>query len=138
MTEKANGKLNLLKALSGCTSIKDPTFLLKLYKSLIQSIFKYGCIAYINAADVHQSKLQKIQNSALRSFLALSAFVSQKLLHNASGLTPIYSHLKEFATHRFNKLISTSRVILNPIKEFQKVKNYRSQMHCSPLDILYT
>jgi hypothetical protein len=138
MTVKTAGKLNLLKALSGAAQIKKNRFLILLYKLLVRTIFEFGCIAFIGAAEVHQAKLQKLQNSAIRSCLSLPAFVSEKLLHDASGLIPVFEHLKSFATKCFNSLLATSEIITNPIKDFQKVKSYRTQMHCSPLDILYS
>jgi hypothetical protein len=74
----------------------------------------------------------------MRSCLSLPAFLSEKLLHDASGLTPVFEHLKYFATKQFNSLLATSEIIKDPIKNFQKVNSYQTQMHSSPLDILYS
>ena len=77
---KAYTRLNLIRIVSGLTKEKNPTVLLKLYQSIILSVFEYSSICLVSAAECHLEKLQLQQNQALRCILNLPAYVSIKVL----------------------------------------------------------
>lgn len=136
MTEKALSRLNLLRVISGISTTSNPSLMINLYKSLIRSVFEYGSIGFISAKEVHHQKLQQIQNAAIRTCLKVPAFLSINSIHDASGLHPIFTHLKEFASNRFNAMLLTSPIIQQTLDEFRTLKN--NVHHPSPLDILNT
>ena len=108
--------------------------LLTLYKSTIRSIFEYGSICYINAAETHLEKIQSVQNQALRIVLNMPAYISIKDLHDASSINPIKVHLIDFAKRRFNAMVKCSPIINDSILAYEKVKNIRE--NASVLDII--
>ena len=61
---RAYKRLNLLRTISSMSKNHNPEMLMTLYKSTIRSIFEYGAICTVTAAECHHEKLQLIQNQA--------------------------------------------------------------------------
>ena len=134
IVSKAYKRLNLLRMISSLSTAPKPEMLLTLYKSTIRSIFEYGSICYINAAETHLEKIQSVQNQALRIVLNMPAYISIKDLHDASSINPIKVHLIDFAKRRFNAMVKCSPIINDSILAYEKVKNIRE--NASVLDII--
>jgi hypothetical protein len=134
MEDKAQSCLNLLRVLSSHIKSRNCNFMLSLYKALMCPIFEYACIAYISAKDVQHSKLQKLQNAAIRSSLGLSAYILDEFMHDASGLPRILDHLKTFASTRFNSMLSTSPIVHQSVDGYKVAKKILH--HPSPLDVI--
>ena len=77
-------RLNVLRVLSR-NDVK-PIILLRLYKIYIRSIIEYGSFSFICAPKIFISKLQKIQNEALRVCLRLPSYIRVSLLHEYASL----------------------------------------------------
>ena len=69
LKKKCQKTMNLLRVVSSSHWGADRTTLLSLYKSLIRSRLDYGCIVYGSARPSYLSRLDPIQNQALRSCL---------------------------------------------------------------------
>ena len=134
LVEKASKRINLLRSISTLCSKPSPDFLIKIYKALVLPVFEYGCIASINAAEVHMKKLQVLQNCAIRACLRLPAYIAESTLHDASGLTPIFHHLRQSAQKRLSAISQSSPMVRDSIEKYKKVK--WNKKHPSPLDIL--
>ena len=131
---RAYTRLNLIRIVSGLTKEKNPTVLLKLYQSIILSVYEYSSICLISAAECHLEKLQLQQNQALRCILNLPAYVSIKDLHDASGIKLIKDHLIYFAQLRLRAMQVSSEIVKDSILCFDQVQHIKT--NCSPLDIL--
>ena len=133
MISKAYSRLNLLRIVAGLTKRRNASLLVKLYRSIILSLFEYASLCVISAAECHLEKLQLLQNQAMRVVLNLPAYVSIKDLHDASGLDSVKSHLTKFGVQRLLSLRNTSPLVS------QSINNYRNVNHIttnnSPLDI---
>ena len=131
---RAYKRLNLLRTISSMSQKHNPEMLMVLYKSTIRSIFEYGAICTVTAADCHHEKLQLIQNQALRVILKTPAYIAINDLHDASGLTPIKLHLVEFGSKRLKSLVNTSPIMEKSITEYYRVQHILA--NSSPLDVL--
>ena len=89
LIEKCNKDLNLMRLVSGTTYGADKKILLTLYKALILSKIDYGAQAYNSASKSLLSKLDIIQNHALR--IATRAYFSSPInaLEVECGIKPL-------------------------------------------------
>ena len=67
----------------------SPTTILQIYKQCVRPIFEYGIVSTITVLDTVITKIQRVQNLALR----LPKFVLARLLHEASGLPYVRERL---------------------------------------------
>ena len=134
MTAKAYKRINILKHLASLSTKPNPNTLIQLYSSIIQPIFEYGSLCYINAAEVHLDKLQLLQNQALRVVMQIPKFTSIKDLHDCTGSTLIKDHLISHAKHRLNTMQKNSPLIQKVIIDHQALQHIPE--NASPLDII--
>ena len=66
---RASKRLSVLRVLSSAKT--EPAVLLKLYKIYIRPLFEYGSSAFVAASRTQLSRLQNIQNEAIRISLSL-------------------------------------------------------------------
>ena len=111
-----------------------PDVMGKLYKATIRSVFEYGSLCIINAAETHLQKLQLIQNQALRVILKTPAYVSIDDLHDCSGIPRVKDHLINFARKRFSSMKQRSPLIAALIQEYSLVKHIKE--NASVLDVI--
>lgn len=76
--EKASKFLNILKTLAGSGWGVHPRHLRRIYVSLIRSRFDFGCYLYASSAKTHLSKIDRIQNQALR---IIGGFIKSSPIH---------------------------------------------------------
>ena len=131
---KALPRLNLIKALSSTQGNNNTEMLLKLYKAIVWPIFEYSSMAHVNAAQCHQSKLQRIQNAAIRSILKLPAYIHTDILHDASGLPLLHQHTIEFGKKRLQTMLRKSPILQEVIDQFNLVSGVTTWK--SPLEYL--
>ena len=131
---KAQPRLNLIKAMTTSNGDENKEMLLKLYKAIVRPIFEYSAVAHVNAAHSHQLKLQRIQNAAIRCILKLPAYTHTDILHDASGLTMLHDHIKEFGKKRLHSMREQSPIIQEVINQFGLVSHVT--IWKSPLEFL--
>jgi hypothetical protein len=101
-----------------------------IYKTMTLPILEYGCIAWINVAEVHMKKhpligihyIHYIHSSALRSCLHLPAYIAESTLHETIDITPVFQHLKDFATNRFLSISKSSLILSETINKYEGSK----------------
>lgn len=67
---------------------------IKIYKVIVMSRIQYGLIFTINATISDRSRIQKLQNRALRICTLTSRYVSNLSLHVSTNVMPIYLRSK--------------------------------------------
>lgn len=134
LVQKAQPRVNLLRAIRGFSSSVTPDLILKLYNSIVRPIFEYSAMVHITAADCHINKLQILQNAALRCALNIPSYISTEILHDASGLDILQVHLIKFAKKRLSSMTITSPIIADVIEDFNQI-NIRTK-HKSPIEFL--
>ena len=130
---KAYSRLNLLRIVAGLSKRRNPSLLVRLYKSIILPVYEYCSVCIVSAADCHIEKLQVLQNQALRCTLNLPAYVTIADLHDASGLKLVANHLVSFGLSRLRALRNSSPLVNESIEKFNQVRHIGTNK--SPLDV---
>ena len=84
---KSTRRINVLKALA--RNGVEPKILIRLYKIYVRPILEYGSASFISATTTQFDRLNRIQNSAIRTSLNLPKYIRSSLLNEYSGLEPI-------------------------------------------------
>ena len=94
LEKKAKQKLSLLKALTGTTWGQQKETLVATYKALIDSLFSYAApVWFPNTYASNISKLQVIQNAALRIATGCPLMASVDHLHTEAEVLTVGEHL---------------------------------------------
>ena len=110
----------------------DPAILLKLYKIYIRPLFEYGSSAFVAASRTQLSRLQSIQNEAIRISLRLPKYIRSALLQEYSGMESIYERLTNL-----NKVLVQKMISCNPhVKSLVESYVPNNYSHLSPLDVI--
>ena len=92
--KKCTSRLNLMRALADTKFGHDKEVLLSTYKTYIRSVIDYGApIVYPNYSATSITKLQRIQNKALRLALGCHTASSVDHLHHEASELPVKDHL---------------------------------------------
>ena len=134
LVSKAYTRLNLLRIISAQSNKHNPNMLATLYTSIIRTIFEYGSIGMINAAETHFDKLQLIQNQAMRIMMKSPAYTSVTDLHDCTGLPRIKQHLIDFVKMRVESMKRSSPIIWESINAFKNVQHISE--NSSVLDVI--
>ena len=95
---KAKKKLNVLKALAGTDWGQDKETLLITYKATCKSVLEYGSPVWSpNISDTSWSRLQTVQNSALRLATGSYTMAAIEHLHRECKILPLQDHGKMLA-----------------------------------------
>ena len=68
---------------------------MKLYKTYVRPIIEYGSISFMSAPKVQLSRLEQIQNEAIRICLRLPRYIRISLLHEYASIEPIYTRISK-------------------------------------------
>ena len=121
---KARASLSRLQKFKQCS----PKVKKKLYQALVLPLLDYPCVQLYNSGKSNISKIQKVQNQALR-FINNSSLIDKipsKSLHKKFKIKPINLRLKKLAFKSLTKLINlyksnSSEIIYSP---FYKLGDY--------------
>lgn len=122
--------LNLLKVLVGSSWGIHTVHVRRLYIALIRSRMEYGCILFDSSAQTHLSKLDKLQNQAMR---VIGGFIKSTPIHVMESelcIVPLYLRRSLLAYKFCLKSQSWSnKITVNSIKDLASVctTNYWSK-----------
>jgi len=105
--EKASNaakRLNLMRALRGQNWGTSSRTLLTLYKQYIRPVLETGSVCTAEAEPSLVEKLQRIQNSAMRTALRADYRTRISQLHGKSKLVPIHDRLKRLRARAVTRL----------------------------------
>ena len=130
--DRASRRLNVLRVLA--SNGTDAPTLMRLYKIYVRPILEYGSAAFMSAPKTQLSRLQQIQNEAIRICLRLPRYIRTDLLHEYASIEPI-----------FVRLLMLNRKLLNTMKSknshIEALVNCHAPptdgRHLSPLDNLH-
>ena len=92
-TAKAKTKLNAIKAISGAAWGQDKDTLLTTYKAICRSTLEYAAPIWAPAiSESNWTRLQSVQNQALRTATGCLAMTSIDHLHQESKVLPVKVH----------------------------------------------
>jgi hypothetical protein len=121
---RAQQRLQILKRLAVLQEGRYPSCILKLFDSIITSLFEYGAICYPSMAADHWQRLERIQSDGIRIALRLPRYVPLEIIRRAAGRRPLSQHLQEFALRRFLSIQKTSPIV------HETVERHNSVSHC--------
>ena len=93
--KKCSQRNNALKALAGTDWGSDKETLLMTYKAVVRSKLEYGAAVITpTLSESNIEKLQKVQNSALRTITGCHAMTHIDHLHQETSVLPVRRHLR--------------------------------------------
>jgi ribonuclease HI len=104
VVSRVNSRINVLKHLAGCPYGATQKTLLTYYKSCIRPILEYGSVIVCIACPTAISRLESIQNTALKIALRLPRQARTQLVLAESGCTPIEDRCKFLAATAISKI----------------------------------
>ncbi|CAK1599200.1 unnamed protein product [Parnassius mnemosyne] len=126
IVEKTSKFLNILKVLSGPAWGVHPKHMRTIYISLLRSRLDFGCFLYDNSAKTHLSKLDKIQNKALR---IMGGFIKSTPIHvmeSELGIQPLFVRRQYLAYKYCIKNMSwTDNATIKILNDLSSVINNR-------------
>ena len=134
ISERAYGRLNLLRAMTSMTQKHNATLICQLYNTTIRSIFEYSSVCIVSAADVHLKKLQLIQNEALRIILKVPSYIPIATMNDSGNQVNVKEHLCLIAGERIKQLRLSSYLVRKTVEDYRKIK--LSNFNVSPLDVV--
>ena len=109
-------RLNVLRLLA--RNSVEPNILMRLYKIYIRPIMEYGSFSFIAAPKTHFSKLQKIQNEALRVCLRLPGYIQIGLLHECASIETFNERLLNLNQRLLGKMFRHNIDIKNLVESY--------------------
>ena len=128
---RANQRINVLRALAR-SGVSSPV-VMKLYKVYILPLMEYGSPAFISTSKSNISKLQKVQNEAIRISLRLPRYISINLLHEYAGIEKIGDKLIDKSKLLLEKMSMQNEHIRELMEEHELHANVPPR---SPMDLL--
>jgi hypothetical protein len=104
--------------MAGVTWGAHSDMILSLYRGLIRSVLKYGCIAFDQMATTHMLKLERIQYRCLRVALGLMKSTHVQTLEVIGGVPPLRLRFS-MLDHKY--LISTFSTGEHPLRQLLAV-----------------
>ena len=123
--------MNVLKVLASAGV--EPEILMKLYTCYIRSLIEYGSISFLSAPKGQLSRLQKIQNDAIRTCLRLPRYLRTSLIHEYAGIEPVNDRLQKVCTKLLSKIITRNEDVQGLVENRTPATG---NCHLSPLDVL--
>ena len=103
-TTKARQTIQILKALTSTTWVKQKKTILATYKAITRPILEYvSAIWSPIASDTNINKLQITQNTALRIATGCTTYTNTQHLHDKTHILPIKEHLQQHASQTRQK-----------------------------------
>ncbi|XP_062557306.1 uncharacterized protein LOC134222180 [Armigeres subalbatus] len=108
LTQKAAGRLNLLKVISGTKYGSHPTTLHMAYNAFFRGFIEYGCSVYSTACRTNIEKLDVINNACLRKITGCTKTTPRNTLQAIAAQPPLqFRRLevvgKQVAKHYYRK-----------------------------------
>ena len=129
ISERAYGRLNLLRAMASLSKKHNPTLLYQIYK---KRTTPQSAVCIISSANTHLQRLQIIQNEALRIILKLPAYIPIATMNDAANQKNVKEHLCTVAKNRIKKLCENFILVKETVDNYKKFKS--NHFNSSPLD----
>lgn len=127
-------RLNILKILSNRRWKVRKEILVKIFVLLIRSIIDYSSLILSSLCKTRLLKLQRIQNSAIRTIFHLSRRTSVNELHRVARLETIEARLKRLnRTYVVRGLAFKNPIVIDLVKEFLNFSAARDIAVATPL-----
>lgn len=142
---KAKNRLNILKALAGSDWGQDKEVMVMTYKSIIRSILEYGGPIWNPIiSDTNWTKLQAVQNQALKIATGCIKMTSSDHVHQEAKVLPLEVHgkmlSKQFLVQCFNPQHPGYKHVTKTLprrrKQRKTILDYKVEIPPAPADHL--
>ena len=125
-------RTHALRKLAAKSTFSNPTTVMRLHEALVNSIFKYGAVAYAGMSDAMWERIKKNHARCVKSYVGLSNFVSYDLVCDTLGIRQIKDEICNFARKRITSMIQFSPLGKNLLKR----SDSRSVIYKTPSEVL--
>ena len=108
MIASATPRINALKRLAAKSLWRNPEWILKLHEATVNSIWKYGSVAYATMGANLWDTIIKCHSRALKAYCGVPNFISYNLLCDRIGVKDIKEEMLSFAKKRLNAIVAFS------------------------------
>ena len=128
MIGSAIPRINALRRLSAKNIWRNPSWILSLHEAVINSIWKYGCLAFAPMGNHLWDRITSLHASAIKSYCGVPRCTGYLVLCDHIGIRPIKDELLAFAKKRLRSIAAFSPfgpVIISQRRK-QVTGNYKS------------
>ena len=100
--------MNALKALAAKNLWSRPEKIVKLHEAIVNSVWKYGCVAFAGMPESLWQKLRQIHAASLKSYAGVPQCVGYDTICNHLGVQDIKTELLSFGKKRLRAFITFS------------------------------
>ena len=101
-------RIHALKRLSAKSTFSNPKRIMQLHEALVNSVFKYGSVAYAGMSDAMWDRLQKCHAGCVKAYVGMPNYVSYSLVCDTLGVKKIKEEILDFARKRIIAMINFS------------------------------
>lgn len=134
IASKAKKRLNLLRVLTGTEWGASKSCMITIYKTLIRSLFDYGCEAYSSCHPRQFKKLVTIQNMALRLCTGAMRGTNTQSLEVDTGVPPLELRTFKYLANTANRaLASPNSTVSSVFKDHWSIHYNRYKQYNLPI-----
>ena len=108
ITGSAIPRINALKSISAKSIWRRPDWVIKLHEAVVNSIWKYGSVAFAGMNESTWGKLRKLHASCLKSYAGTPQFIGYETICDHLGVKDIRSEIMDYAKKRIIAMVSFS------------------------------
>ena len=108
MISSATPRINAIKRLAAKSLWRNPEWILKIHEATVNSIWKYGSVAYATMGLNLWDKIIKCHSRALKSYCGVPNFINYNLLCDRIGIIDIKEEILQFTKKRLAAIIAFS------------------------------
>ena len=120
LISRTNSRMSVVRMLKSRIAVGDKRscFLMRIYKSFVRPILDYYHIALSSLPESGLSRLQVLQNRALRLCLDETRYVKVKDPHAVARIGDVKSRVDLLSASYFCKALSANRMIAGEVSEY--------------------
>ncbi|XP_062706171.1 uncharacterized protein LOC134287690 [Aedes albopictus] len=134
-------RINFLRTITGTWWGANPSDLITLYKTTIRSVMEYGCFTFGSAAQIHFSKLERIQYRCLRICLKLMNSTHTQSIEVLAGIVPLKIRFQELNCKFLINCFANNHQIISTLESLYQInpsnRIFDSFTHCKNQNLLH-
>ena len=121
-SSRASNKMYQLRKIRGCITTKCA---LTIYKTMVLPLFEYGGLFLDSCTAIEQTKMQRLQNQALRITYKQDNYANVYNLHNTATLLPL----------KLRREIALSKIMFNQVQDNEglQLRELSTRAHDGPV-----
>ena len=125
-------RVHALKKLSAKSTFSNPMEVMRLHEALVNSVFKYGSIAYAGMSNAMWDRIKTCHSRCVKAYVGIHNYVSYELVCDTLGIRQIRDEICSFAKKRIINMIRFSPLGTSLIKR----GDVQSAIYKTPSEVL--